>query len=50
MKTLIAAAMLLALIVPAHASKFRASDRKWLPIIATYQVFRWRMSCRHQRG
>ena len=28
MKSLIAAALLLALIVPAHASKFRESDRK----------------------
>ena len=32
-KTLIAAALLLALIVPAHASKFRESDRKWLPTV-----------------
>jgi hypothetical protein len=33
MKILIAAALLLALVVPAHAAKFRESDRKWLPIM-----------------
>lgn len=33
MKTLIAASLLLALIVPAHASKFRESDRKNLPLM-----------------
>jgi hypothetical protein len=33
MKTLIAASLLLALVIPAHASKFRESDRKWLPVM-----------------
>ena len=33
MKTLVAASLLLALIVPAHASEFRESDRKWLPVM-----------------
>jgi hypothetical protein len=37
MKTLIAAALLLALTVPAHATRFRESDRKWLPVIEMYQ-------------
>lgn len=30
MKTLIAVSLLLVLVAPAHASKFRESDRKWL--------------------
>ena len=37
MKTLIAASLLLALTVPAQASKFRASDRKSLPVMDTYR-------------
>lgn len=40
MKTLIAASLLLTLAsnsLPAHASKFRASDRKWLPTMDRYQ-------------
>jgi hypothetical protein len=36
MKTLITAAALLVLILPAQASKFRASDRKWLPVMEKY--------------
>jgi hypothetical protein len=33
MKTLIAAALLLALTSSAHASKLRESDRKWVPTV-----------------
>ena len=41
MKTLITAAMLLALTVPAQASKFRESDRKWLPTIDKWLDMYW---------
>ena len=36
MKSLITVATLLALIVPAHASKFRESDRKWAPVVNSF--------------
>ena len=41
MKTLIAAAMLLALTTPAHASEFRESDRKWLPTVNEWADMYW---------
>ena len=51
MKTLIAAAMLLALTVPTHASEFRNSDRKWIKTADKYgelygSVFTERRTCR----
>lgn len=41
MKTLVAASLLLALVVPAHASRFRESDRKWLPTVNEWAEMAW---------